>query len=53
MLPAAYERLNKLKAEGKTVQEAVAAKPLADLEATWGGGLFKGDNWIELIYSGV
>ena len=53
MLVTAYKRLKKLKAEGKTAQEAVAAKPLADLEATWGDGLFKGDRWIELIYSGV
>ncbi len=53
MLRTAYERLRKLKAEGKTAQEAVAAKPLADLEATWGDGLFKSDRWIELIYSGV
>ena len=53
MLGTAYERLGKLKAAGKTAQEAVAAKPLADLEATWGKGLFKGDRWIELIYSGV
>jgi hypothetical protein len=53
MLGIAYERLSKLKAEGKTAQEAVAAKPLADLEATWGAGLFKSDRWIELIYSGV
>ena len=53
MLGIAYERLRKLKAEGKTAQEAAAAKPLADLEATWGDGLFKGDRWIELIYSGV
>lgn len=53
MLETAYDRLKKLKAEGKSAQEAVAAKPLADLEETWGNGLFKGDQWIELIYSGV
>ncbi len=53
MLGIAYERLRKLKAEGKTAQEAVAAKPLADLEAEWGDGIFKGDQWIEIIYSGV
>ncbi len=53
MLGTAYERLRKLKAEGKTAQEAVAAKPLSDLEETWGDGLFKSDRWIELIYSGV
>jgi glyoxylase-like metal-dependent hydrolase (beta-lactamase superfamily II) len=53
MLATAHERLSKLKAAGKTVQEAIAAKPLADLEAAWGDGLFKGERWIELIYPGV
>ena len=53
MLATAYERLKKLKAEGKTAQEAAATKPLADLEAIWGDGIFKGDRWIEIIYSGV
>jgi len=53
MLETAYERLRKLKAEGKTAQEAVAAKPLVDLEKTWGDGIFTSDRWIEIIYSGV
>lgn len=53
MLETAYERLRKLKAEGKTAQEAVEAKPLADLEEEWGDGIFNGDKWIEIIYSGV
>ena len=53
MLETVYERLSKLKKEGKTVQEAVAAKPLGELEKTWGDGIFKGDSWIEIIYSGI
>jgi glyoxylase-like metal-dependent hydrolase (beta-lactamase superfamily II) len=53
MLETVYERLSKLKKEGKTVQAAVAAKPLADLEETWGGGMFTGDRWIEIIYPGI
>lgn len=53
MLVTAHERLRKLKAEGKTAQEAAAAKPLSDLEAKWGNGLFKSDRWIEIIYPGV
>ena len=53
MLRVVYERLAKLKAEGKTVQEIIDAKPLEDLETEWGDGLFKGDRWIEIIYSGV
>ena len=53
MLGVAYERLRTLKAEGKTAEEAAAANPLGDLEATWGNGLFKSDQWIKLVYSGV
>ncbi len=53
MLATAYERLKALKEDGKTVEEAVAANPLADFEATWGDGLFKGERWIELVYPGI
>ncbi len=53
MLATAYERLKALKEDGKTVEEVIAAKPLADLEEEWGDGLFKGERWIELVYSGV
>ncbi len=53
MLALAQERLAQLKAQGKSFSEAAAAKPLADLEETWGDGIFTGDRWIELIYPGV
>ncbi len=53
MLETAYERLRKLKADGKTAQEAIEMKPLADLENEWGNGIFNGDKWIEIIYQGV
>lgn len=53
MLETAYERLRALKADGKTAQEAIDAKPLNDLEEEWGDGIFTGDKWIEIIYSGV
>ncbi|PLX73148.1 MAG: hypothetical protein C0614_13090 [Desulfuromonas sp.] len=53
MLVTAHGRLRTLKEQGKTVEEAVAAKPLADLEKEWGDGLFTGDRWIEIIYPGV
>lgn len=53
MLETAYDRLRKLKAEGKTAQEAVEATPLADLEEEWGDGIFTGDKWIRIIYPGV
>jgi len=53
MLGKTDERLSKLKAEGKTVKEAIALNPLVDLDATWGNGIFKSDRWIEIIYSGI
>lgn len=53
MLWTAYERLRKIKAEGKSAQEAAAEKPLKDLEARWGNGMFTSDRWIEIVYSGV
>jgi cyclase len=53
MLETAYERLRKLKADGKTAQEAIEANPLADLEEEWGDGIFTGEKWIGIIFSGV
>ena len=53
MLSSAYEALSALKSQGMSAEEAVAAKPLADLEAEWGNGIFPGDRWIEIIYGGV
>lgn len=53
MLKTAFERLRKLKAEGKTAQEAAELDPLEDLDETWSDGLFETDRWIEIIYSGV
>jgi cyclase len=43
-------RLQKLKSSGKTVEEAVAAKPLNDLDAAWGKGLFNSDTFIQIAY---
>lgn len=53
MLAEVYKRLNSLKIAGKSAEEAVAEKPLADLEEEWGDGLFTGDRWIAIIYPGV
>lgn len=50
MLMTVRERLQKLKSSGKTVDEAVAAKPLADLDGTWGKGLFNSDTFIQIAY---
>ena len=53
MLETAYTRLLKLKNDGVSVEDAISQNPLEDLEATWGGGFFKGDKWISITYPGV
>jgi glyoxylase-like metal-dependent hydrolase (beta-lactamase superfamily II) len=50
MLATVRGRLQKLKASGKSVQEAVAAKPLDDLDPVWGKGLFNSDTFIQIAY---
>src|SRR5207245_6951161 len=53
MLIAARDRVGKLKSAGKSAQEAVAAKPLADLEDTWGKGFFNGDVFVQILYTTI
>ena len=53
MLATVQGRLNALKAQGFTLPQVLEARPLADLEATWGQGMFKGDRWLELIWNAV
>jgi cyclase len=53
MLATAYSRLLKLKNSGVTAEDAVAAQPLADLEAAWGDGFLTGDRWISIVYPAV
>lgn len=50
MLIEARDRVVKLMAAKKTVDEAKAAKPLDDLEAKWGQGFVHGDWVIASIY---
>jgi cyclase len=50
MLVTARERVQKLKSAGKSAQEAVAAKPLADLDAAWGHGILNSDQFVQVAY---
>jgi cyclase len=50
MLRTVRDRLERLRASGKSVDDAVAAKPLADLEAKWGQGLFNADAFVRIVY---
>lgn len=53
MLVTVQQRLSALKQQGLGAEQAVAAKPLADLENRWGQGLFSGDRWIEVLWPAV
>jgi len=50
MLFTAGDRVRKLKASGKSLEEAIAAKPFADLDADWGKGTFNGDGFVKVVY---
>jgi cyclase len=50
MLVTAVDRVEKFKAAGKPHQEAVIAKPLADLDAKWATGFITGDLFVQVIY---
>jgi glyoxylase-like metal-dependent hydrolase (beta-lactamase superfamily II) len=50
MLSQAADRVRKLKASGKSVEDAIAAKPFADLDADWGKGRFNGDAFVKVVY---
>jgi glyoxylase-like metal-dependent hydrolase (beta-lactamase superfamily II) len=50
MLVTARDRVQKLKSAGKSVQEAVAEKPFADLDSVWGKGMLKSDQFVQVAY---
>ena len=50
MMSTAADRVRKLKASGKSVEDAIAAKPFADLENDWGKGRLNGDAFVRVVY---
>src|ERR1700692_2147974 len=50
MLVTARDRIQKLKSAGKTAQESVAEKPLADLDPVWGKGIINTDQFVPVVY---
>ena len=53
VLKTLRDRVAKLKAEGKTRDQAVAAKPTADHDAKWGSGFMKGDTFTGIVYDSL
>lgn len=53
MLVTVQDRLTPLLDAGKTVDEAVAAKPIKDLDPSWGKGFFTGGMFTRVAYDGL
>lgn len=53
MLVTVADRVEKLKAQGNTVQQAITAKPTADLDATWGKGSIQPNTFVALVYDSL
>ena len=53
MLINVANRVEKLKAEGNTVQQAIAAKPTADLDDSWAKGPIKPDTFVAIIFNSL
>ena len=50
MLATARDRVSALVKAGKTLEQATAAKPLAELDAKWGQGFLKADPFVSILY---
>ena len=53
MLAEVRDKVQPLVESGKTLQEAIAARPTAGLDARWAKGLFKGSHFTQVAYSGL
>jgi glyoxylase-like metal-dependent hydrolase (beta-lactamase superfamily II) len=53
MLRTVRERVEPLRAAGKTLEEVVAAKPTEDLDGKWGGGFIDGDRFVSFVYDSL
>ena len=53
MLQTVYTRIKALKAQDKSVEEIVAAKPTADYDAEYGDGFLKPDQWVQIVSAAV
>lgn len=51
MLETVRDRVQKLKAGGRTLAETVAEKPTKDLDPVWGKGFMPPDNFVAIVYN--
>jgi len=53
MIATIRDRIKKLAAAGKTLEQVQAAKPTAEFDATWGGAFIKPTVLVETVYKEV
>ena len=53
MLVEVRRRLTRLAARRLTVEQVVAAKPLADFDAAWGKGFMKPEQFVTIVYTSL
>ncbi len=51
MLDAVSRRVAALRAEGKTLDEILAARPTAEFDAEFNDGFLKAEVWLKLVYA--
>jgi cyclase len=51
MLETVRDRVRKLVKQGLTLEQVLAARPLADLDGIWGGGFMKPDRFLRVVYA--
>jgi glyoxylase-like metal-dependent hydrolase (beta-lactamase superfamily II) len=53
MLATVAARIKEAKRSGKTMEQAIAAKPTADLDAIWGKGFLQPDRFVEMVWKNL
>ena len=53
MLVAARDGIMPLIADGKSVEDVIAAKPTATLDAKWGGGFLNPERFVCIVYNSL
>ena len=53
MLVTVADRVEKLKASGEAVEEVIAAKPTAGLDAAWGKGPIQPNTFVAIVYDSL
>lgn len=53
VLKTSRDRIKTLVSAGKSADEVVAAKPLAEYDATWGKGFIQSDQFVRLVHASL